>query len=306
MSFQSLSDLKKSRGGFDKLVKEVEKLSNPSSNSQEDNRFWQPEVDKVGNGYAVIRFLPPAKGEDLPWVRIWSHGFKGPSGKWYIENSLTTIGMPDPVSDLNNKLWNSGNEADKEVARAQKRKLLYISNILVVSDPAHPENEGKVFLFKYGKKIFDKIKDVADPQFQDEQPVNPFDFWDGANFKLKIRTVEGYRNYDKSEFSEPSPIASSDDEIAALWDKQHPLKPFVDPANFKSYEELKKRLDMVLSSSIEAEKRAEEIDIDDAPVQQNVRQLRTQKPSTPAKRSEVNFDDDEESMSYFAKLANDD
>ena len=199
MVIQSFSDLKKSRGGFENLMKEVEKIANPTTN-QEDNRFWQPEVDKVGNGYAVIRFLPPSQGEDLPWVRIWNHGFQGPTGKWYIEDSLTTIGLPDPVSELNNQLWNSGNEADKDVARAQKRKLTYISNILVVTDPGRPDNEGKVFLFKFGKKIFDKIKDVADPQFQDEESVNPFDFWSGANFKLKIRKVEGYRNYDKSEF----------------------------------------------------------------------------------------------------------
>jgi hypothetical protein len=302
MAINSLADLKKSRGGFESLMKEVEKIANPTTN-QEDNRFWQPEVDKVGNGYAVIRFLPPCKGEDLPWVRIWNHGFQGPSGKWYIEDSLTTIGLPDPVSELNNQLWNSGNEADKDIARAQKRKLTYISNILVVTDPAHPENEGKVFLYKYGKKIFDKIKDVTDPQFQDEEPVNPFDFWNGANFKLKIRKVEGYRNYDKSEFDKPSPVASSDEEIAAIWDQQHALKPFVDPAKFKSYDELKAKLNQVLGNPA-ASKRAEEIEIDE-PVQRAA----PSKPAAPkpvVKREEVNFEDDEESMSYFAKLANDD
>jgi hypothetical protein len=195
MAFQSLSDLRKSRGGFDNLMKEVEKIGNPQGESKgSDDRFWQPEVDKAGNGYAVIRFLPPPKGEELPWVRIWNHGFQGPTGKWYIENSLTTIGKPDPISEHNTELWNSGSEANKEVARKQKRKLSYITNILIVKDPSHPENEGKVFLYKFGKKIFDKIKDVAEPQFEDEKPVNPFDFWEGANFKLKIRNVESYRN----------------------------------------------------------------------------------------------------------------
>lgn len=305
MSFTSLSDLKKSRGGFDKLMKEVEKIANPTNNNQEDNRFWQPEVDKVGNGFAVIRFLPPPKGEDLPWVRIWNHGFQGPTGKWYIEDSLTTIGLPDPVSELNNKLWNSGNEADKDVARAQKRKLVYIANILVVKDPAHPENEGQVKLFRFGKKIFDKIKDVADPQFQDEEPINPFDFWSGANFKLKIRKVEGYRNYDKSEFDAPSPVAESDEDIAAIWEKQHALKSFVDPSRFKSYDELKAKLDAVLNVNGAPAKRAEEIEIDETPVQRAAPKAPSI-PKPPIKKEEVNFDDEEESMSYFAKLANDD
>jgi len=302
MVIQSLSDLKKSRGGFENLMKEVEKIANPVTN-QEDNRFWQPEVDKVGNGYAVIRFLPPCKGEDLPWVRIWNHGFQGPTGKWYIEDSLTTIGLPDPVSELNNQLWNSGNEADKDVARAQKRKLTYISNILVVTDPGRPENEGKVFLYKFGKKIFDKIKDVADPQFQDEESVNPFDFWSGANFKLKIRKVEGYRNYDKSEFDKPSPVAKSDEEITAIWDQQHALKPFVDPSRFKSYDELKAKLNAVLNAPA-APKRAEEIEVDE-PVQRAA-PVKSAAPKPVVKKEEVNFDDDDESLSYFAKLANDD
>ena len=247
MAFQSLSDLRKSRGGFDSLMKEVEKIANPQSESRADDRFWQPEVDKAGNGYAVIRFLPPPKGEELPWVRIWNHGFQGPAGKWYIENSLTTLGKADPVSEYNTELWNSGSEANKEVARKQKRKLTYYSNILVVKDPAHPENEGKVFLYKFGKKIFDKIKDIAEPQFEDEKPVNPFDFWEGANFKLKIRNVEGYRNYDKSEFDSPEPVMGGNDEkLETLWKKEHSLQEFTDAKQFKSYEALKTRLDKVL------------------------------------------------------------
>jgi hypothetical protein len=205
---------------------------------------------------------------------------------------------------MNTKLWNSGNEADKDLVRERKRKLTYISNILVVTDPAHPENEGKVFLYKYGKKIFDKIKDVTDPQFQDEEPINPFDFWNGANFKLKIRKVEGYRNYDKSEFERPAPVADSDDEIERIWKQEHSLKDFVDPKRFKSYEELQAKLNMVLGGSVAA--RNEEIEVDEPVVQRAAPKAVVQPKPAPVKREEVNFDDDDESMSYFAKLANDD
>jgi len=304
MANGSLSELRKSRGGFDKMMKEVEKISAPAEGSGKDDRFWQPEVDKAGNGYAVIRFLSPPKGEELPWVRIWNHGFQGPTGKWYIENSLTTIGKQDPISELNTKLWNSGNEKDKETVRKQKRKLTYISNVLVVKDPAHPENEGKVFLFKYGKKIFDKIKDLAEPQFEDEKPVNPFDFWEGANFKIKIRNVEGYRNYDKSEFESPSAISDNDDGIMAIWNKQYSLTEFLHPRNFKSYEELKAKLDSVLNAtSAPAMRRIEEDDVAEAPAPKAVARQAAQ-PEKPAPKKEVDFDDDEESLSYFAKLAN--
>ena len=310
MAFTSLADLRKSRGGFDSLMKEVEKIANPQSesNNRNDDRFWQPEVDKAGNGYAVIRFLAPPKGEELPWVRIWNHGFQGPTGKWYIENSLTTIGKTDPVSEFNTELWNSGSEANKEVARKQKRKLTYYTNILVVQDSKHPENEGKVFLFKFGKKIFDKIKDVAEPQFEDEKPLNPFDFWEGANFKLKIRNVEGYRNYDKSEFDTPSPISEDDSIIENIWNKQHSLTAFLDPKNFKSYDELKKKLDMVLSGGTSAIKKAEEVTLgEDANyVQQEVRAAKPMAAPKTAPAKEVDFDDDDESLSYFSKLASDD
>jgi len=309
MAFTSLSDLRKSRGGFDSLMKEVEKIANPQAESRgADDRFWSPEVDKAGNGYAVLRFLPAPKGEDLPWVRVWNHGFQGPGGKWYIENSLTSIGKADPVSEHNTELWNSGSEANKEIARKQKRKLSYTTNILIVKDPAHPENEGKVFLYKFGKKIFDKIKDMAEPQFQDEKPINVFDFWEGANFKLKIRQVEGYRNYDKSEFEATSNIAEDDADIEKIWSKQHSLTQFLDEKHFKSYDELKKKFEMVMGLSAGAVpgKRAEEIDLDE--------QVSAPKPSlspkaekapvkAPAK--EVDFEDDDESLSYFAKLAED-
>ena len=310
MAFTSLSDLRKSRGGFDSLMKEVEKIANPQSESRgADDRFWQPEVDKAGNGYAVIRFLAPPKGEDLPWVRIWNHGFQGPTGKWYIENSLTTLGKADPVSEFNTELWNSGSEANKEIARKQKRKLSYVTNILIVKDPAHPENEGTVRLYKFGKKIFDKIKDVAEPQFQDEKPMNPFDFWEGANFKLKIRNVEGYRNYDKSEFDSTSSVSNSDDEIEAIWGKQHSLTAFLDDKHFKSYDDLKKKLEMVLGigTTMAPGKKADEIDLDEQVQGAPTSKLSVvqNKPAVKAPTKEVDFDDDDESLSYFAKLAED-
>lgn len=308
MAFQSLSDLRKSRGGFDKLMKEVEKIASPQGESRADDRFWQPEVDKAGNGYAVIRFLAPPKGEELPWVRIWNHGFQGPTGKWYIENSLTTLNKTDPVSEYNTELWNSGSEANKEIARKQKRKLTYIANIMIVKDPAHPENEGKVFLYKFGKKIWDKIKDLADPQFEDEKPINVFDFWEGANFKLKIRNVEGYRNYDKSEFESPSALSEDDSTIEEIWGRQHSLLQFLDEKNFKSYDELKKKFDMVMgfAGGAISTKKAEDTYLDEEFESAPKAQVSaTPKQVEKAPKKEVDFDDDDESLSYFAKLAED-
>ena len=244
------SKLKRNSNSFEKLTKAIESTStNVEAGSKEDDRFWQPEVDKAGNGMAVIRFLPApaADGDDaLPWVRYWNHGFQGPGG-WYIENSLTTLNQKDPVSEYNSVLWNSGIEANKEIARKQKRRLTYIANILIVSDPKHPENEGQIKLYKFGKKIFDKISEAMNPEFADETPLNPFDFWAGANFKIKIRQVEGYRNYDKSEFDKPSEVLDGDDKkLEALWKKEYSLKEFVDPSQFKSYDVLKAKLDKVL------------------------------------------------------------
>ena len=241
---------------FDKLTKEVEKLSsNNQQNRNEDDRYWKPETDKAGNGYAVIRFLPAPQGEDVPFVRIWNHGFQGPGG-WYIENSLTTIGQQDPVGEHNSKLWNSGNESDKDIVRKQKRRLTYISNIYVVSDPSNPQNEGKVFLYKYGKKIFDKINEQMNPTFQDETAVNPFDLWEGANFKMKIRQVEGYRNYDKSDFAPTSPLGGFDDaKLEEIWKSQHSLKEFTDPANFKSYEQLEEAMETGTGPGVEVLKK---------------------------------------------------
>ena len=244
------SALKRNRNAFDSLKKAMEAPStNAEAGSKDDTRFWQPEVDKAGNGMAIIRFLPApaADGDDaLPWVRVFNHGFQGPGG-WYIENSLTTLNQKDPVSEYNSILWNSGIEANKEIARKQKRRLTYISNILVVSDPKNPENEGQIKLYKFGKKIFDKISEAMNPEFADETPLNPFDFWEGANFKIKIRQVEGYRNYDKSEFDSITPVLDGDDDkLEALWKKEYSLKEFLEPKQFKSYDTLKAKLDKVL------------------------------------------------------------
>ena len=259
MSFQNL---KRNKDLISKLVNEAEKVGGGEKKNYGDDRVWKPTVDKAGNGYAEFRFLPAPEGEDLPWVRYWDHGFKGPTGQWYIEKSLTSIGNPDPVGELNSTLWNSGHDEDKETARRQKRRLHYVSNIYIVSDPGNPANNGKVFLYQYGKKIFDKIMDVMQPSFQDETPMNPFDFWEGGNFKLKIRQVEGYRNYDKSEFSDKVALMEGNDEkLEAVWQQEYSLKEFLDAKNFKSYEELKARLDKVLGFQGEAAPRtiAEEV-----------------------------------------------
>jgi hypothetical protein len=246
----SFANLKRNRSSFEKLTKAIETTNQTAeAGSKDDTRFWQPEVDKAGNGMAVIRFLPApaADGDDaLPWVRLFTHGFQGPGG-WLIDNCLTTLNDKCPVCEHNSTLWNSGIEANKEIVRKQKRKLSYIANVLIISDPKNPENEGQIKLFKFGKKIFDKITEAMNPDFPDEKPMNPFDFWEGANFKLKIRNVEGYRNYDKSEFESPEALFGGDDEkLEGLWKKEHSLKDFTDKKHFKPYEQLKARLDKVL------------------------------------------------------------
>ena len=247
MSFSNLK--KRSEDNFDKLTSELNKITK-GGDSYKDDRFWRPELDKSGNGYAVIRFLPAPDGEDMPWAKIWSHSFKGPGGQWYIENSLTTIGKDDPVGELNRELWNSGRESDKATARTQKRKLSYYSNIYVVSDPAHPENEGRVFLYRYGKKIFDKLVEAMQPAFADETPLDPFNLWKGADFKVKIRKVDGYWNYDKSEFAAPATLGKLDDtELEEIWKQSYSLAEFEAPKNFKSYEQLQARLNLVLGKS---------------------------------------------------------
>ena len=293
----SLATLKK-QNSLDSLLGAAQKESAPQEKkSYVDERLWKPVMDKSGNGYAVIRFLPAPEGEDMPWAKVWNHAFQGPTGQWYIENSLTTVGQNDPVSEYNSKLWNSGVESDKEIARKQKRKLQYYSNIYVVKDPANPQNEGKVFLYRYGKKIFDKIMEAMQPAFQDETAVNPFDFWEGADFKLKLRKVDGYWNYDKSEFAEPSALFDNDEEIEALWKTEYSLADFTAASNFKSYDELKTRLDAVLAGTVTVGK-AEDI-MEDAPVAEP--KVDTPPAPQPTVLGDAGEDD---AMSYFEKLAN--
>ena len=308
MSFADLKKQSKLGSLTAKLVKEVEKMNTSSGSS--DDRVWKLDVDKSGNGYAVIRFLPAPNGEDLPFVKLYSHAFQGPGG-WYIENSLTTLGQKDPVSELNSELWNNGTDAGKELARKQKRKLTYVSNIYVVKDPANPANEGKVFLFKYGKKIFDKLTAAMQPEFEDEEAIDPFDFWQGANFKLKAKNVAGYRNYDSSEFAAAAPLLDDDDAMEAVWKKQYSLAELVAADQFKTYDELKKRLDYVLGSKGTPRYQDPE-DLDEDNTRGSTRELtedlREELSSLkPTRRAAaVEEDEDDDALSYFAKLASDD
>ena len=289
----SFSDFKnRSRNNISNLTQKLEDMN--KKDSYKDDRFWRPELDKSSNGYAVIRFLPATEGEDLPWAKYYSHGFKGKGG-WYIEKSRTTIGEKDPVSEMNTELWNSGVEKDKDIARERKRRLHYVSNILVVSDPANPQNEGKVFLYKFGKKIFDKIQEAMQPEFEDEDPINPFDFWGGANFKLKVRKVAGFINYDKSEFDSPSAVLDGDDaKLEELWKTEYALSEFTDPSTFKTYDELKKRLSEVLGSDIR------QTEVVETSTAESTDFGNDDSPSTSVEDSQ----EDTDALSYFEKLAN--
>ena len=308
----SFANLKSNKTDVSKLFSAAQSLSGggDKKKSYEDERMWKPTVDDNGNGFAVIRFLPAAEGQELPWVRYFDHFFKGPTGQWYIEKSLTTMNQNDPVSEYNSRLWNSGHDEDKETARKQKRRLHYVSNILVVSDPSNPANEGKVFLYDFGKKIFDKIMDVMQPQFPGEEPINPFDFWNGADFQLKIRNVAGYRNYDKSEFKSTSGLFDGDEtKLEATYNQLHELQEFVDPTNYKTYDELKSRLEVVLGeatgtgSTVKNEslnQTAESVEPSSAPTP-------VVAPSAPEPEIKVSGDeDDNDTLSYFAKLAAED
>jgi len=290
----SFSDMKqRSKTNLASLIKETEKISNPKTFGETDERYWRPELDKSGNGYAIVRFLPAPEGEDLPWARIWNHGFQGPGG-WYIENSLTTLGQKDPVSEHNSTLWNSGIEANKEVARKQKRRLNYTANVYILKDPAHPENEGTIKLYRFGKKIFDKINDLMNPEFEDESPVNPFDLWAGANFKMKIRKVEGYSNYDKSEFEAPSALLEDDDKMEEIWKSENSLKELVSEDKFKSFDELQTKLNRVLGLGSEFSSTPKYVDVP----------FDGGKPYTaPPKPAVESTNDGDESMDYFQKLA---
>ena len=289
MSFASLK-----KSSFTDLLSKAENLNKSETKQGPDERLWKPEVDKAGNGYAVIRFLPAPDGEDLPWAQVWSHAFQGPGG-WYIENSLTTLGKKDPVSDLNRELWNAGAEGSpqRDQARKQKRKLNYYSNIYVVKDSANPSNEGKVFLYRFGKKIFDKIMESMQPAFEDETPVNPFDFWKGADFKLKITRVAGFWNYDKSEFAESSTLGDfKDKELEAIWKDEYSLTAFTADDQFKSYEDLKLRLETTLKGNY-----SKPVD------QEEFEQLAT---PTPVAAETPEPKEEEDTLSYFAQLAKDD
>ena len=293
MSFKDMK--RKSVGSISELTKKLE--SAEKKNSYQDDRFWKPTLDKASNGMAVFRFLPAPENEDMPWAKLYTHAFKV-GGRWYIENSRTTIGEKDPVSEMNSELWNSGLESDKDIARDRKRKLSYISNILVLKDPGAPENEGKVFLYKYGVKIFNKIQEAMQPEFDDEDPINPFDYWAGANFKLKVRKVGGYINYDKSEFESPSELFGGDDaKLEELWKTQHSLQAFVAPDQFKTYDELKKKLQEVVGDDIRAtesdfvsQKTAEDVVVED----------------TTSSDSGDSEGEETDALSYFQSLGNED
>jgi hypothetical protein len=304
MGFADLKKQSKLGSLTEKLVKEVEKMNNSGNSS--DDRVWKLDCDKSGNGYAVIRFLPAPDGEDLPFVKVYSHAFQGPGG-WLIDNCLTTLNQKCPVCEHNSGLWNSGMDSNKEVARKQKRKLTYMSNIYVVKDPTNPENEGKVFLFKYGKKIFDKLTEAMQPEFEDETPIDPFDFWKGANFKLKAKNVAGYRNYDSSEFASQSALLDDDDAMEAIWKKQYSLQEFMSPAEYKTYEELKKRLDYTLglkgTPKYQDSDDLEEEDSNRGSVKELDEDLRSQLNNLKPTRSKVEEDDDDDALSYFARLA---
>jgi len=291
----SFSELK--RGGkslYDKIVEETNKHN--SGGYDRDERLWSPETDKAGNGYAVIRFLPPSKGETVPFVRIFSHGFQGKGG-WYIENSLSTLNQNDPCGEYNSVLWNRGDDAGKEQARAQKRKLSYYANVYILKDPAHPENEGKVFIYRFGKKIYDKLNDLMHPEFDDEAPINPYDLWEGANFKLKIRKVEGWPNYDKSEFDAAGPLLNDDAVLETVWESQYALQELLDPKNFKSYPELAAKLARALGPAGNT-RTAEQEEV--APV------AARSKPATETAKTELApwADDDDDSLAFFKTLAN--
>jgi len=316
MSFANYKSRRKNTSA-EKLADEVAKLDPSSRKRVEDTRFWRPQTDKAGNGYAVIRFLPSKEEDDLvvPFVSVYDHGFQGPSGKWYIENSLTSIGKEDPVSELNQKLWNSGREEDKDTVRRQKRRLHYLTNIYVVKDPAQPQNEGQVFLYRIGTKIYNKIKEAMNPPVEfEEKPIVPYDFWEGANFKLKIRKVEGYLNYDNSSFDEQSSLLDGeDDEIEKVYEKIQSLKQFINPegkdvngyALFKPYAELKKKLYNVLDMRMTDVSSDE----DEAPAKPKPEPKKEEKKlaaDAPFDTSTSTSDDGDSTLDYFKGLLKED
>lgn len=289
---------------LDKLNSQLSQIAQKSYSDPNEGKFWKPSRDKAGNGFAIIRFLPAPGNEDMPFVRLWDHGFQGPTGLWYIENSLTTLGKDDPVSELNSKLWNTGVDADKEQARKQKRRLHYIANIYVIKDSGNPDNDGKVFLFKFGKKIFDKLNDLMNPQFEDEKPINPFDLWEGASFRLKIRQFEGYANYDKSEFDGPAPLFEDDEKLERVWKDEHSLQEIIHEKHFKPYAELKAKLHRVLNltgDSVDASRSAS----DDVDEDLDMSRFSKSTPAPDMKQTSSDMDtidDDDEDLARFRDL----
>ena len=306
MSFSSMKAGGKS--AFNQLQKQLEQTTQVGT---VDERFWKLSTDKAGNGFAVIRFLPASDGEDMPFVKLYSHAFQGPGG-WFIENSLTTLGKKDPLGEYNRELWNSGDESLKDQVRKQKRKLSYYSNIYVVKDPSNPENEGKIFLFRYGKKIHDKIMDVVNgDELEGREGINPFDFWTGANFKLRAKKVAGYPNYDSSEFQDSGLLEDLEDaQLESIWKRQHELQPLVAEDQFKTYEQLQERLNSVLNlkggqttekvtETLAAKpdfNQVENMNLKPAAVPLNA-------PTTVSAEDQPS-EDDEDVMDFFKKIAN--
>jgi hypothetical protein len=311
--YMDFSSLKRSSGNnLAKLSKAVEAAASNNNQSDNSDEFWKCELDKSGNGYAIIRFLPTppqdVEADGLPWVKFYDHGFQGPGG-WYIEKSLTSIGQDDPCSKYNSELWETGIESNKELVRKQKRRLHYVSNIYVVKDSKHPENEGKTLKFTYGKKIFEKITQAMNPQFEDDKPVDPFDLWEGANFKLKIRKVDGYQNYDLAEFDTPAPLFEDDAELEKVWKSEYSLLEIVDPKNFKSYAELDARLKRVLglTASQAKYKTAEDYTaktLDEVEDEQFMKSV-TSAPKESIKIPAGTIDEEDDDLAYFNNLIGD-
>ena len=290
---------------LDKLraAMETASPSDGAKKSYTDETMWKPELDKTGNGYAVVRFLPTPDGEEMPWVSYFDHGFQGPGG-WYIEKSLTTLNKQDPVSEYNTQLWNTGIEANKEIARKQKRRLHYVSNVYVVSDPKNPDNEGKVFKYRYGKKIFEALKEAISPAFEDEKAINPFDLRDeGANFKIKIRKVDGYWNYDKSEFDTVAPLFDDEAKLNSTFSQVHSLSDVIAPSEFKTYEELKEKLERVLGSASTSTAESVSQDMEEVPWSNVNTESVAAEPVVPTAETSTPKEEDD-AMDYFKNLAN--
>jgi len=291
---------------MENIVSSIKKEINQESRG-DDDRIWKPKMGSDNTGYAVVRFLPGTDVSKTPWVRIYDHGFSGPSGKWYIENSLTTIGQKDPVSEYNSRLWNNGTEAGKEQARKQKRRTSYYANVLVIKDPANPQNEGKVKLYKFGQKIFDKVMGAMQPEFADEDPINPFDLFEGANFRIKIKMVAGYWNYDASDFEKQSPLSEDETKLEQIYNAQHDVHSLIAPDQFKSYEELQTKLNEVLGEGPTQQERTVERQVETQEAKSDFDDYfkADDKPTSEGSTSSASSDDDEDLESYFKSLAAD-